>query len=354
MNRLGLALACGLWAAGTVAAQGQEIGPVNKTAGTTVTYTAGTFLSQTLPPDFSFGEGKGTHSQETSGTGYDSYVNVGEHEISWKSSNVVSGPYVGTVSSSEVAFDFTNSGNAPVNFQSTIIPAGLGFYLTDTSGGCLYDGCSPLSPATDFSFNGLRPQGVDGPGLLGVVGFDFEIFNNEHSEYHVSGALGLYWNGDTVIPLNALGPAGELLDIEVAANNGTTLGYAWDAKDVNFLLGGGYNSLLYRTTVYSFTNTQCLSRSENICLVGYSGFGDPIGRGGGVEQIDAFGVNRPFADGGPPTFSPIRFQLPTYDADTNTLSFTATVPEPATWVSLILGFGLLGAALRRRRAMAFA
>lgn len=29
------------------------------------------------------------------------------------------------------------------------------------------------------------------------------------------------------------------------------------------------------------------------------------------------------------------------------------VPEPATWVSLIFGFGMLGAALRRRRVLSY-
>ncbi len=34
------------------------------------------------------------------------------------------------------------------------------------------------------------------------------------------------------------------------------------------------------------------------------------------------------------------------------LNFTATVPEPGSWVMLIAGFGLVGAALRRRRGEA--
>ena len=34
--------------------------------------------------------------------------------------------------------------------------------------------------------------------------------------------------------------------------------------------------------------------------------------------------------------------------------FSAGVPEPATWATMILGFGLLGLASRRRRAMSFA
>jgi hypothetical protein len=34
--------------------------------------------------------------------------------------------------------------------------------------------------------------------------------------------------------------------------------------------------------------------------------------------------------------------------------FLAAIPEPGTWVLTIAGFGLIGAALRRRRATAIA
>ena len=33
-------------------------------------------------------------------------------------------------------------------------------------------------------------------------------------------------------------------------------------------------------------------------------------------------------------------------------TFTANVPEPATWALMIAGFGLAGTTLRRRRAVA--
>ena len=37
-----------------------------------------------------------------------------------------------------------------------------------------------------------------------------------------------------------------------------------------------------------------------------------------------------------------------------TLAQTAAVPEPGTWAMMILGFGVVGASLRRRRTLAFA
>ena len=41
-----------------------------------------------------------------------------------------------------------------------------------------------------------------------------------------------------------------------------------------------------------------------------------------------------------------------YDGPTEPLPASVTVPEPATWALLIAGFGLVGAAARRRRAAA--
>ena len=44
-----------------------------------------------------------------------------------------------------------------------------------------------------------------------------------------------------------------------------------------------------------------------------------------------------------------------YGSDSTGLNFTLTaVPEPASWALLIAGFGLTGAVLRRRRAVALA
>ena len=41
-----------------------------------------------------------------------------------------------------------------------------------------------------------------------------------------------------------------------------------------------------------------------------------------------------------------------FSLDNVSVTLVSSVPEPATWVSLILGFGLVGAAIRRRTAVA--
>ena len=53
-----------------------------------------------------------------------------------------------------------------------------------------------------------------------------------------------------------------------------------------------------------------------------------------------------------PVFSPGTFTFGGFSRGTLTVSrAVAAVPEPATWAMLILGFGLIGGAMRRRRTM---
>ena len=84
----------------------------------------------------------------------------------------------------------------------------------------------------------------------------------------------------------------------------------------------------------------------------FAGFGDPVGRGGGVEEEFAasFGDVTPFDNGvdgdhafviGGLNFKPV------------TINVFHGIPEPSTWAVMITGFGLAGAALRRRRRVAY-
>ena len=101
-----------------------------------------------------------------------------------------------------------------------------------------------------------------------------------------------------------------------------------------------------------------------ICLVAYSAFGDPIGRGGdvtndfrvggGLNFLGAFGGRLGQDDNGASFINGVVINDTTIDAPKVTLDHLGgPVPEPATWVSMIAGFGLLGAALRRRRVLAY-
>ncbi|WP_277978683.1 PEPxxWA-CTERM sorting domain-containing protein [Sphingomonas phyllosphaerae] len=85
-------------------------------------------------------------------------------------------------------------------------------------------------------------------------------------------------------------------------------------------------------------------------------YGDPAGTAFtnlpvNVRPIPASGACRLGSDGPLPPFNDddmcgtVRYTL-TYDYT----PFGAAVPEPATWAMMVLGFGLAGAAIRRRRA----
>ncbi len=355
MNRFGLIIACGVALAASTA--NAQVGAVNYTAGSKVS-----FPPAAHPVTYDMGAGQGRKTSAVSGSDFNSFVTIAKDNVSFESSNAVSGPFVRTTSTSTVLIDFDNPTGKAATFESTITPAGLGFYLADTRGGCLYSDCPQISSLSTFGLKDLMLPGTS-KGVLGTVGFDFEVLSGEESLYHVAGQLSLTYNlGHKGLYVDdGLGTARAVLDdfsqVTPFGSN-TAIGYAWDNTRIAFGIGNAaHQTLTYRTSVYSMSNTTC--RAQYTCLVAYSGFGDPIGRGGGADfalkslragpHVAALGSHA--IDG--VTFSPASFRLPAFNPATGVLSFVSTgsgVPEPATWMSLILGFGLLGAAMRRRLA----
>ncbi len=300
-----------------------------------------------------------------SGADFNSYVNIGETTVLFESENTVSGPFVRTVSSSVVEIDFTNTTGKNVDFASTITAAGMGFYLADTDTTCLYSDCAQVIDST-YRFQNLRPTGSDA-GVLGVVGFDFSIsrLGEEGSLYSLTGELALTYGvgrpGFRVVDsLGAIGSVGTprgVLDDFTRISTGptnTNIGFSWDATDILFSIGNiEKQTLVYKTTVYSYSNAACLD--GNTCLIAYSGFGDPIGRGGGIEEeaLRGFGGGLASLSGDGITdidFEPSQFTIPVFKDGVLTFRLDPTsVPEPSVWLSLVAGFGFIGAALRSRR-----
>ena len=81
--------------------------------------------------------------------------------------------------------------------------------------------------------------------------------------------------------------------------------------------------------------------------------------GGGFDIQDTLNPDNLLQLGGPvlfngPTSAPRflngRYELTDYNGDGGSYTLTiSTIPEPASWALLIAGFGLTGAAMRRRR-----
>ncbi|MBS3962010.1 MAG: PEP-CTERM sorting domain-containing protein, partial [Sandarakinorhabdus sp.] len=93
-------------------------------------------------------------------------------------------------------------------------------------------------------------------------------------------------------------------------------------------------------------------------IVAFSCFADPLGRGSlsSVFTIPGFGPStcNDYRSGSPDRPSPYSLKLPVIDEYGRivfTADGTAPIPEPDTWAMLILGFGLVGFSMRRRKKL---
>ena len=364
MSRLGVAVASAVVLVSTSAyAATGIVGDIVVTpTGSRASDDAGAFNPASLP-------GPGSLAGAGNGPGFTHYqteIDVGETAISFKAANATSGSASSTFSSTTVGFNFHNEGG-PVNFESTITAAGIGFQVVNRFDCTSFDQCSPISPGAG-SFQDFATYGY-GANVIGQVGFDFNIADNGASIYSVKGFANLVSNdyGYTYgyaassfvysyvslddSSLYGPGSANQKLNgFRTVGNDTTSAGFAWDDTAVHLRLGMGDHFITYTTSAYSHVSANCQGDYQNHCLVGFAGFGDPIGRGGAVEEALSarFGA---FA--GPPSAIPgaANFYLPTYNANTNTLGFqsSSATPEPAAWAMMIMGFGSIGAVLRRRR-----
>jgi len=380
MVRLGLAVACGALLVGTAAQAQVTVGASQsvKVEVPDLTFAAGTTgengkLSGIYAPG---GTGVGS-----SGGSYDTFVTTTPSTVSFEAANIVSGPSVKATSITKVDLTFTNGANAIANgvLESTITPAGLGFYVANIggAGSCLYSSCSS-DRAANFSDLSSSTRGSD---ELGTVSVKFSVLRDGVAVYDVAGSMTLFSNvdgfyvddSDLVANLGFLDGFGK----STAAASTKAYGYAWDYEDIliNFGALGAFETetLTYVTEVTSIASANCAFNAD--CLIAFAGFGDPIGRGGGVDSFDVDAVAdffslASFMDdsvvlSGPAlsatgpiggiNFRGATFNLPTFDAANGVLTFVAPdpgagVPEPSTWAMMILGFGAMGTVLRRRRA----
>jgi hypothetical protein len=341
-------------------------------------------------------EGQYTAPGGTTGASWDSFVTVTPTYVSFESSNAVSGTSATATSFSSVNLTFTNTTNHAITptVSSDIVPASFGMYLANVSSGCggnIYTGCG-LNTST--TFQQALSGGSFGRGDIATAEFDFKIFDGQTEIYNVNGFMNLRATGNATA-LNIMSdfdpnvPPLANLNLEYGNPNGNNQSnqsayiYSWDATPVLLQLAslgaGQTRTLTYQTTVRSFSSVGCSLQKSTQCLISKAGFGDPIGRGGadllvaGADTVNTLSFSLLSAPGGDVVsledgggfdslnFTPAFFGRPNFDPNTGLLTFniidgppTVAVPEPATWISLILGFGLLGTVLRRRRALALA
>lgn len=292
-------------------------------------------------------------------------ANVDATSVYFRSGAAVSG--VNAIANVSTGVDIQLSNNSSSeyfldNFNSTIIPAGFGFFLQDRSGGLANDIFMDYGHAAGSDFTALRdfvPANVTFAG----ANFDFTVTSVEDDStlYSVFGQIGLRFNGNggLVATFDLTDAQSKLTTFETQLDEAGVKAFRWGAQDIVVPLSGlpifnpnDVKNIRYRANVETFTRFGCLADGVT-CLVSYAAFGDPIGRGGGLDDLRA-------------VFSGEGFELEVASLDASLfdgLSFDEVelaradlydpiaggVPEPATWAMMIAGFGLAGAALRRRR-----
>lgn len=361
MRSLAYAIACGALLAGT-SAQAVDLDITGLQSGNITLGAMNAPWANGMIADF------GNDLGAAYGGSTETKVKVTPAYASFESGVAVSGPNAAAQSHSGLDVEIFNNSDNLVSIDSvgsTIIPAGLGFYMQDRTGdptgGNAFTG---YGQAGYSSFGSLFTEDLAGT-TFATAGFTFNIYGDDYLENPYAEAL-YTLNGNLTLSFDEVGNVIQGGNIETAGlslngfttayDNPFALAYAWGETDIEIMLNqileaGDSTSLYYRTTAYATTNTTCLDDAIT-CLVAYSGFGDPIGRGGGVSLAAARGVRTQQAYNpitgivfDPQLIDPFRVN--------STIIGGGAVPEPATWMTMILGFGLLGAALRRRRVLAY-
>ena len=309
-------------------------------------------------------KGSGGKYFSTSSIDYD----IGE--IDFKNGNVASGRYDYLTSATNIDITFKNGSTKSVrpSIESVIIPEGLGLYIADTSAcvGDRFTGCPESATAAGFDHLISSSTGIG--GTLAGASFAYRIRSNGEVVYELTGSLSLAFNPFTrrnEIVTHLDDASAELLNFTKVTPDGsaTAIGYAWEATPKTIyaplsqgLLDPGENwTFSYETVVSTYSQVRCATRTPE-CLVAYAAFGDPTGRRVITGLAVPFEASAVVPDLIPSvTVGTFGFKFPTYDPATGRLTLAAAaVPEPASWALMIAGFGMTGAALRRRSARSMA
>jgi hypothetical protein len=296
-----------------------------------------------------------------SGGVFASTSRVDPDDIEFQNGNASGGFYTSVLSHTAVDISFTNDGSSALvpRLRSTIVPAGLGLFV---DGACL-DDFQTCGPGHDFpgdvrGFQDFRPaHSPSASDAIAGASFDFRVSSGGTTIYTLSGSLALVRDeasGTNILVTDFGAASAALTGFRLTSPTGSQseFGIAWDATalDIGFppgtlLAPGESATLTYETTVESFSRTLCFQPSTAACLVAYSSFGDPVGRGGGIRPtLPTATASKPLS------FDTFSFGDP--ELRDGVLHFELLSPpsvvEPSTWAMMITGFGLVGAIARRR------
>jgi hypothetical protein len=293
--------------------------------------------------------------------------------IEFQNGVIAGGPGGSSTAFTEVEVTYKNTSTSAVQavLDSTLLPAGLGFLIGDITsdvgpgvcGNAQLNQCG--QSIKNVSFSNVSQA---------TAGFMFDVLSNGVSIYSLSGGMTIDSSGNVTDTLGAARSTLKNFALQTIPGSGTAIGYNWDSTIVSIvvpglLAPGASATLTYRVSTYATSTGSCAGTPgsnafNQTCAIGYSVFGDPVGRGGtiGAAPQTSMMMASPFLTSGIPvtglafnTLGPLL--APTFDSNTGSLGvfLPAPVPEPASWALMIAGFGMVGGAqrraARRRRAV---
>jgi hypothetical protein len=221
---------------------------------------------------------------------FDSTSFIDDTTILFKNANGAFGTYASSTSRTSVDITFQNQTNDAIRpvFDSQILAAGMGFYMSDCTAVNLRE-CGSRDQ-DDITF--LDVTGFAGNlGAAAETSFNFEIVSEGQTLFALTGKLSLILGengGPNTIVRQFSNVEGFLNNFAETSSldNQTQISYDWDVTDFEVvfptdLLPGDSTSVQYITEVTTLTNSNCIESGGLACPVAYGGFGDPVGRRGG-------------------------------------------------------------------------
>jgi hypothetical protein len=342
-------------------------------------------------------------SGDWSGVSVNAMSNLTDTDIEFRNGIAAMGTNTIVQARTGVAITFTNDESFAVRpvLDSTLLAAGVGVYLTASlptsdsgsypAGSCNSGGlvnCGSPADAVTGNIGWMLSQFGRTVGLPAFgqnsAGFDFDVSVGGQSIYSLGGSVGVGADGQFHENLDAAKAV--LSDFKTTSSPFADT-YSWGDTGVtialpNMLAPGQSVTAVYTITTYASIGVDGDQISSDwsdtnqpwtiAAPIAYAAFGDPVGRAGTINP-NAVALSNLFAvpqaehsddlSTGLDTSAVAHFSLPSATVDPITHDYVATitgstyrdplaalpaVPEPANWALMLVGFGMAGAALRRR------
>ena len=364
----------------SVAAHAQVMTAVTSSTDTGITTPSGTVSTPGNPSGpFSYADPR---SGNRSGGSYASNTVVGATTIDFQNGSASTGSGISTHGSTTVAITLTNNGAGDVLpvFNSQIVAAGLGFYVAnEVCGSSLltaYCGPNAAIPGATGSVPSFQQVAAAAPAstTLATTKVDFDVLLNGVSIYDLTADATLATSASGALQFTSdFAQVGSVLTNfrrQYASDASFIDSYQWDSTDLSIALptlaAGATDVVDYVTTVTTTSNAGCVVNPEVGCLVSYAAFGDPIGANNGIHpnlaalRSLAF-TQSGYGSSGGLSFGTYQLAKPPAESPSGDIGLmltapiaTGPVPELATWLLMVCGFGATGLVLRRRRRSASA